>query len=184
MQKGQDKVIIDEEIKEILAACESKLADLRTVFKEYQNRNKLKLPETVIKARTRNIDILRHQINLLKERFKVQNERSRMENALNPNSTQSMIKKKRKKGVEKEFIDLFSINSAGDKADKVSGSINGGGGDDESEEDERDLNDDEKKIMEEFADNDKELEALTLQIVAELKDVKNNALNIEANVDE
>ena len=50
---------MDEDIKAIFASCELKLADLRSIFKEYQNKNKLKLPEVIIKARTQNIDLLR-----------------------------------------------------------------------------------------------------------------------------
>ena len=64
--------MLDEAIKAIFARCEDKLASLRKIFKEYQNRNKLKIPARELNARTDNIDLLRKQINLLKEEDKRQ----------------------------------------------------------------------------------------------------------------
>ena len=55
-----ERILLDESMQAIFARCETQLAYLRTVFKEYQNRNKLKLPPEEIKARTRTIDLLRH----------------------------------------------------------------------------------------------------------------------------
>ena len=70
-----ERILLDESMQAIFARCETQLAYLRTVFKEYQNRNKLKLPPEEIKARTRTIDLLRHQINLLKAEDKNQLQR-------------------------------------------------------------------------------------------------------------
>ena len=67
---SNDRVVIDEDIRASFASCESQLAHLRMIFKEYQNRNKLKIPPEELKARTKNIDLLRKQINLLKDEFK------------------------------------------------------------------------------------------------------------------
>ena len=65
-QTSKDRILLDEAIKAIFASCEDKLASLRKIFKEYQNRNKLKIPARELNARTDNIDLLRKQINLLK----------------------------------------------------------------------------------------------------------------------
>ena len=42
--QSKERILLDEEIKAIFASSESQLAYLRTIFKEYQNRNKLKIP--------------------------------------------------------------------------------------------------------------------------------------------
>ena len=69
---SKERILLDEEIKAIFASCETQLAYLRTIFKEYQNKNKLKIPPEELRARTRNIDLLREQINLLKREDKNQ----------------------------------------------------------------------------------------------------------------
>ena len=50
-------------------------------------------------------------------------------------------------------------------------------------EEERDLNQDEEDILKAFKENDAELEKIGKQIVEELKKVKMNAENIEAEID-
>ena len=58
-QTSKDRILLDEAIKAIFVRCEERLASLRRIFKEYQNRNKLKIPARELNARTNNIDLLR-----------------------------------------------------------------------------------------------------------------------------
>jgi len=67
---SKERILLDEEIKAQFATCENQLQYNRSIFKEYQSRNKLKIPPDELKARTERIDILRKQINLLKMEFK------------------------------------------------------------------------------------------------------------------
>ena len=106
--QSKERYFLDEDIKAIFASCESQLAYLRTVFKEYQSRNKLKIPPEELKARTRNIDLLREQINLLRKEFKNQGEREQR-NRKEDRDT-STFYKNRVRGQQKEFVELFSIN--------------------------------------------------------------------------
>ena len=71
--QSDDRVKLDDEIKKIFDDCDMKLADLRTIFKEYQSRMKHKMPELVILKKSKRIDILRSQVNLLKDEMKSQN---------------------------------------------------------------------------------------------------------------
>ena len=82
----------------------------------------------------------------------------------------------RDRNMNKQFVELFSINEDGDttaKHDMTSNSI----------AQERDLNEEEEDILKTFKENDQELEKITKTIVDELKKVKANTENIEAGVD-
>ena len=85
---SKERILLDEEIKAQFANCENLLQFQRSVFKEYQNRNKLKIAPDELRARTERIDILRKQINLLKMEFKKQGDREqRQRKELNETST-------------------------------------------------------------------------------------------------
>ena len=60
---------MDEEIKRCFTTCESNLSQLRTVFKDYQKKNKEQLTKGEILNRTTMIDKLRRNLNLLKDEF-------------------------------------------------------------------------------------------------------------------
>lgn len=45
--------------------CEEELSYLREVFKRYQEKNKRKISQEEIEARSKNIDLLRRNLNLL-----------------------------------------------------------------------------------------------------------------------
>ena len=62
--------MLDEEIKGMFDICEADLRDLRSVFKSYQEKNKRKLEQFELIQRTKNIDLLRKNLNLLHEEFK------------------------------------------------------------------------------------------------------------------
>ena len=57
--------MVDEEIKAKFASCEDELAYLRDLFKKYQEKNKRKISQKEIEARSKNIDLLRKNLNLL-----------------------------------------------------------------------------------------------------------------------
>ena len=56
---------MDEEIKNMFKQCEDELSYLREVFKKYQEKNKRKISQKEIEARSKNIDLLRKNLNLL-----------------------------------------------------------------------------------------------------------------------
>jgi hypothetical protein len=58
-------VIADEEIKEKFRQAEDELQYLREVFKRYQEKNKRKISQKEMEARSKNIDLLRKNLNLL-----------------------------------------------------------------------------------------------------------------------
>ena len=171
--QSKERILLDEDLKSTFESAEKKLAHLRTIFKQYQKKNKLLLPETEIKARTRNIDLLRQQINLLRDEFRTQTERHRIEKAVDQGHV-TQVYKKRQRGVQKEFIDIFGSQSKE------------GEGKDENDvpgEEMRDLDQHEREILKAFEANDKELDAVAAKIVEELEKVKNNAQNIEGQID-
>ena len=176
---SRERIIFEEDIKGKFDSCESQLAHLRQIFKEYQHRNKLKIPPEEIRARTRNIDLLRQQINLLKAEFRTQSEREHQQRQhvghLHPDSS-NMVLKKRAQSQQKEFVQLFGINAETEEDER---------GHELSyvEEEERDLNREEEEILKAFRENDAELETIAHTIVEELKKVKMNAENIEAGID-
>ena len=51
---------------------EELLKALRATFKIYQNKNKRKVEQVEIESRSKNIDLLRKNLNLLQEEFKMQ----------------------------------------------------------------------------------------------------------------
>lgn len=58
-------LVMDEEIKTMFKTCEEELSYLREVFKRYQEKNKRKISQEEIEARSKNIDLLRRNLNLL-----------------------------------------------------------------------------------------------------------------------
>ena len=110
MAQSTERILLDEAIKAIFATCETQLAYLRTIFKEYQNRNKLKIPPEELKARTRNIDLLREQINLLKKESKNQSEKENRSRKNKEEGHNTTYYKAQVRGTQKQFVELFSIN--------------------------------------------------------------------------
>lgn len=88
------------------------------------------MPEKELKARQKNIDLLRKNINILEEEFKQQT---------NKHKGAGLSPDKKKNG-----SDLYGINRESLIDD----------------DDERDLNDDEKDLLEEFRNNDKEIDSI------------------------
>ena len=58
---------MDEAIKLQFDSSDEALIALRKVFKEYQNKNKRKVEPAEIVARSSNIDLLRKNLNLLRD---------------------------------------------------------------------------------------------------------------------
>jgi len=69
-QKSQERVIVEEKIKEVFSECETLLQYLRDIFQRYQQKNKRKIPEKEIKNRSKNIDLLRKNLNILQDEFR------------------------------------------------------------------------------------------------------------------
>ena len=65
----KERVMLDEEIRELFDYAEQLIGGLREFFKRYQAKNGRRLPATEIEARARNIDLLRKNLNLLKDEF-------------------------------------------------------------------------------------------------------------------
>ena len=63
--QSKERILLDENIKSIFEICESDLKDLRQVFKAYQEMNKRKVEQHEIENRSKNIDLLRKNLNLL-----------------------------------------------------------------------------------------------------------------------
>jgi hypothetical protein len=63
--QSKERILMDEEIKSMFSQCEDELSYLREVFKKYQEKNKRKISQKEIEARSKNIDLLRKNLNLL-----------------------------------------------------------------------------------------------------------------------
>lgn len=76
-----------------------------------------------------------------------------------------------------DFINVFhhGINRDSNRTEE-------GEGADEDVEEERDLRDDERDILAQFEENDKELEDIAAQIVGALDELKGKAENIEGSI--
>lgn len=122
-----------------------------------------------IEQRSKCIDILRKNLNLLKDEFTAQQERHQKKEQSKQNKSTSEKKKQ-----NKEFVDIFSLNSS------TAGFQAGGGPNDE----ERGLDQAERDLLKEFEENDKELEDIAGLIVQALDGVKNTAQNIEGTIDQ
>ena len=147
--------------------AEDELAYLRDVFKRYQEKNKRKIAQKEIEARSKNIDLLRRNLNLLQDEFKEQVSRMRKDMANGSGGRQQ----------EGDFMNIFGINR--------SGSVRSEDNDYEQlkdEEEEREMYDEEKDILKQFEENDKELEEIAAQIVGSLDDLKGKAQNIELSL--
>ena len=103
-----------------------------------------------IEQRSKCIDILRKNLNLLKDEFSAQQERHQKKEQSKQNKTTSEKKKQ-----NKEFVDIFSLNASS------AGFAAGGNPDDE----ERGLDQAERDLLKEFEENDKELEDIAGLIV-------------------
>ena len=62
--------MLDEDIKYIFESSEHLLVYLRDVFKTYQKKNSRKMTKEEIDSRTKTIDLLRNNLNLLQAEFK------------------------------------------------------------------------------------------------------------------
>ena len=106
---------MDEEIKSMFSQCEDELSYLREVFKKYQEKNKRKISQKEIEARSKNIDLLRKNLNLLQDEFKEQVARMRKDliQANNPNNTPDSSTGK------SDFINIFgNINRGSSTLDE------------------------------------------------------------------
>lgn len=65
----KERVVIDEDIKDFFNSSEQLLIYLRDVFKAYQKKNQRRVPPEDIQMRSKSIDILRNNLNLLKSEF-------------------------------------------------------------------------------------------------------------------
>jgi hypothetical protein len=63
--QSKERILMDEDIKKMFKQCEEELSYLREVFKRYQEKNKRKISQAEIEARSKNIDLLRRNLNLL-----------------------------------------------------------------------------------------------------------------------
>ena len=142
--------------------CNDNLTYLRKVFKRYQKKNERKLSDEEIRARSKTLDILRKQLNLLLEELELQDQRFKP----NPRTAQT-----KKKGGQREFIDLFGINSDPHEMGE------------QDDEEERDLSAREKEILKEFEENDQDQELIAGEIVKALEGLKGTAETIETTID-
>ena len=109
-----ERILLDEEIKGIFDNGEALLRSIRQVFKEYQNLNKRKVEQIELENRSRNIDLLRKNLNLLQEEFKMQQNRSKHSMKLSKSKSNAF-------GHESngDFIDIFK--NVDKKKDKGTG---------------------------------------------------------------
>ena len=68
--QSKERILLDEKIKNMFAEAEDHLKALRAVFKEYQNKNKRKVEQDELVNRSKKIELLRKNLNLLQEEFK------------------------------------------------------------------------------------------------------------------
>lgn len=69
--ESKERILMDEDIKEIFGEAELNLKELRSVFKDYQNKNKRIVEPHEIENRSKNIDLLRKNLNLVQAEFKM-----------------------------------------------------------------------------------------------------------------
>ena len=62
----------NETMQPLFDQCNDNLTYLRKVFKRYQKKNERKLSDEEIRARSKTLDILRKQLNLLLEELELQ----------------------------------------------------------------------------------------------------------------
>ncbi len=96
-------IVQDESIKQFFQQCEEELSYLRDVFKKYQEKNKRKVSQKELENRSKNIDLLRRNLNLLQDEFKEQINRMRKEMSMGGDERQGDFinvfgNKKRRKG--------------------------------------------------------------------------------------
>ena len=115
--------------------------------------------------RSRNIDLLRKNLNLLQEEFKMQLNRSRKEH-----QKQKTLSNFGPSDTAIDLIDIFKQKAPGinDSVEHTS---------------EADLNEDEESILKQFEKNDQELEDIAAMICGALDQLKGTAQNIESKVD-
>ncbi|CDW80071.1 UNKNOWN [Stylonychia lemnae] len=118
----------------------------------------LQITKKELENRAKNIDLLRRNLNLLSDEFKEQVTRMRKEVA----QQNSMASER-----SGDFINVFANNKGTQDSDE------------EGEESDRDLNDEERDILQQFEENDKELENIALELVDALDEVKMKAQNNE-----
>ena len=63
--QSKERILLDEKIKGIFDKGEINLKELRNVFKVYQKKNKRIVEHSDLENRSRNIDLLRKNLNLL-----------------------------------------------------------------------------------------------------------------------
>jgi hypothetical protein len=101
--QSKERIVLDEELKGMFKQAEDELAYLRDVFKRYQEKNKRKIAQKEIEARSKNIDLLRRNLNLLQDEFKEQVARMRKDMANGSGGRQQ----------EGDFMNIFGINRSG-----------------------------------------------------------------------
>jgi hypothetical protein len=67
--QSNDRTRLDEDIKAQFSTTEAQLAHLRNVFKKYQKKNRKVLSQEELSGRSEQIDLLRKNLNLLKDEF-------------------------------------------------------------------------------------------------------------------
>ena len=139
--QSNQRVMLDEDIKYIFESSEHLLVYLRDVFKTYQKKNSRKMTKEEIDSRTKTIDLLRNNLNLLQAEFKQQSERN--------SSQKDKTARNGKKG-NKEFLDVFAVNHSESFLDP----------DECDAEDDRALTGAERNLLKQFEDNDAELEEI------------------------
>ena len=169
--QSKERILLDEEIKGIFDKCEADLTELRSVFKLYQNKNKRKVEQDELEARSRNITLLRKNLNLLGEEFKIQANKSKKAYRQQKDDEAGVPK-------DNDSIDIFGTY----------GKNKGGGtgiNDDTFDDGEEDpLNEDELSILKQFEQNDQELEDIAAQICGALDDLQGTAENMKTMVKE
>lgn len=104
--------MLDEELKAKFSQAEEELQYLRELFKRYQEKNKRKISQKELEARSRGVDLLRRNLNLLQDEFKDQVTRMRKDISAVQNPDGAT-------GKHSDFIDIFgTINRDSEKLDE------------------------------------------------------------------
>lgn len=110
--QSRERILLDEELKAKFSQAEEELQYLRELFKRYQEKNKRKISQKELEVRSRGVDLLRRNLNLLQDEFKDQVTRMRKDIAAVQNPDAGT-------GKHSDFIDIFgTINRDSDKLDE------------------------------------------------------------------
>ena len=139
--QSKERILLDEKIKEIFDMCEDALRSLRQVFKVYQNKNKRRVEMVELESRSRNIDLLRKNLNLLQEEFKVQANRTKKNDKKSTKqSAYGVLMDNKDDTNDSGFIDIFKSDKKYNSNTGDFGGVNNINGSFNEEESEEDLN--------------------------------------------